>query len=142
MSRVGGLFGRIALKKELVKEGELLLALRTQEELRAFGVERPLGVVLVSAGALTEEEVETILRLQKLNERHTAAKQFGRVALRNGLIDASQLEAALKLRCEDVTTLEAPGPGNRRRQARAAPRGSTIALLRFFNESRRFSHRL
>ena len=51
------------------------------------------------------------------------------------------LEAALKLRCEDVTTLEAPGPGNRRRQARAAPRGSTIALLRFFDESRRFSHR-
>ena len=54
---------------------------------------------------------------------------------------AAQLEAALKLRCEDVTTLEAPGPGNRRRQARAAPRGSTIALLRFLNESRRFSHR-
>ena len=62
MSRVGGLFGRIALEKGLVREGELLLALRAQEELRAFGLEHPLGRVLVAGGALTEGDVETILR--------------------------------------------------------------------------------
>ncbi len=95
MSSTGGLFGRIALEKGLLAERDLLRALRAQEELRAFGLDRPLGEVLVADGALSPREVRRLLRLQRLNEGRARAKRFGRVAVRNGLIDEAQLSAAL-----------------------------------------------
>lgn len=95
MAQHVGLFGRIALKKGYVGEAALFQALRTQEELRAFGLKKPLGQLLVDAGALAPGQVDEVLRLQRLNEAHREAKRFGRVALRNGLIDGDQFQAAL-----------------------------------------------
>lgn len=92
--RDGGLFGRIALKKGLVSEASLERALRFQEEVRAFGLQKPLGELLVRDGTLTREQVALILRLQRLNENRRQSKRFARVAARNGLVADDELAAA------------------------------------------------
>ena len=89
------LFGRIALKKGLVSETQLERAIRFQEEIRALGLSKPLGAILVADGILAEGQVEVILRLQKLNQRAHDARHFGRIALKNGFIDQDQLDSAL-----------------------------------------------
>ena len=104
-----GLFGRIALKKGLVREAELRRALRYQEELRALGLDRPLGRILVAEGVLAEGQVELILRLQEVNLRARQGKAFARVAARNGLVAQPALDDALRLAREEgyTRTLEA-----------------------------------
>lgn len=95
------LFGRIALKKGLVSELQLERALRFQEEIRALGLEKPLGKILVADGILAEGQVEVILRLQKINQRAQDARRFGRIALKNGFVDQDQLESALAVAQEE-----------------------------------------
>lgn len=95
------LFGRIALKKGLVSEIQLERALRFQEEIRALGLEKPLGKILVADGILAEGQVEVILRLQGINQRAQDARRFGRIALKNGFVDQDQLDAALTLAQEE-----------------------------------------
>ncbi|MBX3471483.1 MAG: serine/threonine protein kinase [Planctomycetes bacterium] len=100
----GGLFGRIALKKGLVGEADLRRALRFQEELRALGLDRPLGRILVAEGVLAEGQVELILRLQEVNLRARQSKAFARVAGRNGLVEQPALDEALRLAREEGFT--------------------------------------
>jgi tRNA A-37 threonylcarbamoyl transferase component Bud32 len=95
------LFGRIALKKGLVSEIQLERALRFQEEIRALGLEKPLGKILVADGILAEGQVQVILRLQAINQRAQDARRFGRIALKNGFVDQDQLDAALALAQEE-----------------------------------------
>lgn len=95
------LFGRIALKKGLVSETQLERAVRFQEEIRALGLSKPLGAILVADGILAEGQVEVILRLQKLNQRAQDARRFGRIALKNGFIDQEQLDGALVVAQEE-----------------------------------------
>ena len=96
-----GLFGRIALKKGLVSELQLERALRFQEEIRALGLEKPLGMILVADGILAEGQVQVILRLQRLNQRAGDARRFGRIALKNGFIDQDQLDASLAVAADE-----------------------------------------
>lgn len=105
----GGLFGRIALKKGLVTEADLQRALRFQEELRALGLDRPLGRILVDEGVLAEGQVDVILRLQEVNLRARQGKAFARVAARNGLAPPEVLDDALRQAREEgfARTLEA-----------------------------------
>ena len=109
----GGLFGRIALKKGLVGEADLRRALRYQEELRALGLDRPLGRILVAEGVLAEGQVELILRLQELNVRARQGKAFARVAAKNGLVPQAVLDAALRQARDEgfARTLEATAAG-------------------------------
>lgn len=97
----GGLFGRIALKKGLVAEVDLRRALRFQEELRALGLDRPLGRILVAEGVLAEGQVELILRLQAVNVRARQSKAFLRVAARNALVPQDLLDDAMRLAREE-----------------------------------------
>ena len=91
---LGGLFGRIALKKGLLREEDLCRALYLQDELRVFGVPRPLGQVLRDAGFLGQAEVETVLNLQRINQLRRDAKRFGKVVVHNGLATAADVERA------------------------------------------------
>ncbi|MEZ6184986.1 MAG: hypothetical protein R3F62_08260, partial [Planctomycetota bacterium] len=90
------LFGRIAVEKNLVSSDQLARALRLQEETRALGLEKPVGEILVSEGALRPEHVDLILRLQVLNQRAQTARRYTKIALRNRLIDEGQRTRALE----------------------------------------------
>jgi serine/threonine-protein kinase len=96
-NQLGGLFGRIALKKGLLREEDLCRALYLQDELRVFGVPKPLGEVLRDAGFLSKADVETVLNLQQLNQRRQVAKRFGRVVVHNGFADAEVVEGAREI---------------------------------------------
>lgn len=102
---VGGgqteLFGRIALKKGLLDEDRLAQAVRYQEEIRALGLNKPLGEILIDDGVLSEEQVEMVLRLQALNERALEERRVARVLVTNGLASEGDVEAALTLTRED-----------------------------------------
>src|SRR5437868_4188170 len=91
-----GLFGRIAIEKGLVTEVQLESALRAQEELRALGLPRPLGQLLVSDGILKPDQVTLICRLQQMNEQASFDKRFARIAVKNGLATQEQVDAALE----------------------------------------------
>lgn len=92
----GGLFGRIALEKGLVDEGQLARALRFQEELRALGLEKKLGEILVEDGVLSKEQVEQTFRLQQLNEQGIWSRRFGKIAVKNGLATQDQVDSAFE----------------------------------------------
>lgn len=89
------LFGRIALKKGLLDEDRLAQAVRFQEEIRALGLNKPLGEILIDDGVLTPEQVEVVLRLQALNERALEERRAARVLASNGLVGEADVEAAL-----------------------------------------------
>lgn len=95
------MFGRIAVEKGLLTEGQLSRAVRFQEELRALGLEKPLGEILVSDGILTPQDVLLVLRLQKVNETRKENKRFMKLAFGNGLVSKAQAEAALDVTREE-----------------------------------------
>jgi len=100
-NQLGGLFGRIALKKGLLRETDLCRALYLQDELRVFGVQRQLGEVLRDAGFLSKADVETVLNLQQINQGRREAKRFGRVAVHNGLATAEVVEGAREVALQE-----------------------------------------
>jgi tRNA A-37 threonylcarbamoyl transferase component Bud32 len=91
-----GLFGRIAIEKGLVTESQLESALRAQEELRALGLPRQLGQLLVQDGVLKPDQVTLICRLQQMNEQAQFDKRFARIAVKNGLATQDQVDSALE----------------------------------------------
>ncbi len=92
----GGLFGRIAIEKGLVTEVALTRALRFQEELRAVGIEKLLGDLLVDEGAMTADQVAHVCRLQHLNEQVVWSRRFAKIAVKNGLATQDQVDAAFE----------------------------------------------
>jgi predicted Ser/Thr protein kinase len=92
----GGLFGRIAVAKGLVSAETLELALRLQDELRAFGVERRLGDVLMTLGAVTPQDVQRVVKLQAVNQRMVRAKHYAHLVQLNELAADEAVERALE----------------------------------------------
>jgi serine/threonine-protein kinase len=92
----GGLFGRIAIEKGLVTETKLAAALRFQEELRALGIEKRLGELLVDDGALTREQADQVFRLQQINDQSRYGRRFAKIAVKNGLATQDQVDSAFE----------------------------------------------
>jgi tRNA A-37 threonylcarbamoyl transferase component Bud32 len=90
-----GLFGRIAIEKGLVNEAQLESALRAQEDLRALGLPKQLGELLVADGVLKPDQVTLICRLQQMNEQAQYDKRFARIVMKNGFATPDQVDSAL-----------------------------------------------
>ncbi len=95
------LFGKIALKKGFLSKEELNQALRKQKEEEN---PPPIGEILLNADAISEEQHERVLRLQKRNlekfdeltEKKKKDNLFGKRAVEQGYIDRDTLEDVLK----------------------------------------------
>ena len=92
----GGLFGRIAIEKGFVDEARIARALRFQEELRALGIEKLLGDLLVEEGALQADQVVLVCRLQHLNEQTIYSRRFAKIAVKNRLATQDQVDSAFE----------------------------------------------
>ena len=63
------LFGNLAVRANVVSEGEVRNALEVQHALKDFGIEKKLGEILVDQGRLSSVEVASILNKQQRGKR-------------------------------------------------------------------------
>ncbi|RME02567.1 MAG: serine/threonine protein kinase [Planctomycetota bacterium] len=90
------LFGKIALKNNLMTDVQLQQALKFQEELRQTLGYVSLGEVCVKMGFLSREDVQKILEVQRRKEIRDQSKLYGQIALKNRFISQEQLDECLK----------------------------------------------
>jgi serine/threonine-protein kinase len=105
------LFGRIAVKLAVVSKKDLEVALAAQDA----GETRQVGKILLDRGAMDENSLLKVLKVQRKNLGARSAyadtarenQLFGRIALREGWITERQLNDALRVqgRAEETTHL-------------------------------------
>jgi tetratricopeptide (TPR) repeat protein len=113
-----GLVGKLALQKGLLTAAQLKECLAEQAALRKAGQKRPLGVLLVSRGILTDDALLGLLEEQRrhLAERATYAQVrkedflFGQILLRQGVASSDEINAALRAQAEAAERGEVPVP--------------------------------
>jgi len=113
-----GLVGKLALQKGLVTAAQLKECLAEQAALRKTGQKRPIGVILVSRGLLTDEDLLGLLEDQRryLAERTTFSQVrkedflFGQILLKQGIATSDEINAALRAQAEAAERGEVPVP--------------------------------
>jgi hypothetical protein len=88
-------FGSIALKNKMLSREQLATALREQDARAGAGRAATLGAVCRELGLLTERDVNAIVWAQAKSEVMLEDTLLGKIAVRNKLIAAADLEAAL-----------------------------------------------
>ncbi len=113
-----GLVGKLALKKGWISAAQLNEALADQAAAEREGSKRPLGVLLVNRGALSEERLVELLEEQKrvLEARSAEAKVrkedhlFGQILVQQGAATREQIHQALRRQAERAERGEIPVP--------------------------------
>jgi hypothetical protein len=98
-------FGEIALKTGKVSKETLDKCVEIQHTLPSW---KPLGVVIMEQGYLTEDEVSDILKIQKRNMEAMSIQRrqmgedniFGRIAIKLGYVTLPQVEECLRVQLE------------------------------------------
>lgn len=80
------LFGKYLVEKEIISNDDYVAAVEKQLTIRV-----KLGTIAIAEGLLTEEEVETINKLQMQYD-----KRFGDIAVEKGLLDDAEVGKLLK----------------------------------------------
>ncbi|HYE99702.1 MAG TPA: protein kinase, partial [Planctomycetota bacterium] len=113
-----GLVGKLALQRGWITSAQLKDALSEQAAGEKVGPRKPLGVILVARGHLTDEKLLDLLEEQRrLLAEQSAGVQgkkdealFGQILLKQGLATADQLNAALRTQAEAAERGEVPVP--------------------------------
>jgi tetratricopeptide (TPR) repeat protein/predicted Ser/Thr protein kinase len=113
-----GLVGKLALQKGWINADQLKDALAEQEGSERGGARRPLGVLLVSRGALSEERLVALLEEQKKVLEAAAADArlrredhlFGQILIKQGAASEEQIHKALRRQAEAAERGEIPVP--------------------------------
>jgi predicted Ser/Thr protein kinase len=113
-----GLVGKLALQKGWINSAQLKEALAEQSTLQRTGQRRPLGVILVSRGALTDERLLDLLEEQRKllaeNAANTQVRKedflFGQILLKQGVATSDQINSALRAQAELVERGEVDVP--------------------------------
>ncbi|HXX92194.1 MAG TPA: hypothetical protein VEN81_01085, partial [Planctomycetota bacterium] len=95
--------GRLALERKLVAREALLECLFQMSQERKGGAPRPLGVVLVSRGLLTQEELNDILAARVSaagTGRELSEVEVGKLLVAAGLISRENVEECVRLQEE------------------------------------------
>ena len=100
--RADSLFGQIALRLNIITKEKLQEALEVQRYAKSH---KPLGVVLMEMGLVTQKDLGKIVEAQQqmlaqASMRHKAVKEdnlFGKVAIRMGFCTEEQLSECLAL---------------------------------------------
>jgi predicted Ser/Thr protein kinase/tetratricopeptide (TPR) repeat protein len=103
-----GLVGKLALQKGIVSAAQLKECLAEQAALQKAGQKRPLGVIMVGRGLMTDEDLLTLLEEQRkvLAERSNYAQiakedfLFGQILLKQGVATSDEINQALRLQAE------------------------------------------
>lgn len=90
-------FGEIAVRLFMTTRRDLERALRAQRDAREAGSDPSLGEVMVGMDMLTKDQVATVLRAQAVYDDSTIETLYGQLAVKNGVISASDLDLALKV---------------------------------------------
>ena len=91
-----GRMGKLAFFAGWLNRSQVRDVLRRQEEAAAESGERvPFGEVAVSAGVLTEPQVQALLRIQSLHGSAEGDRNFGTIAIRKGFIAQEHLDDCL-----------------------------------------------
>lgn len=80
------LFGKYLVEKEIIKETDYKAAIEKQLSVRV-----KLGTIAIADGLLTEDEVDSINKLQMQFD-----KRFGDIALEKGLLTAAEIDTLLE----------------------------------------------
>lgn len=80
------LFGKYLVEKEIIKDADYITAIEKQLSIRV-----KLGTIAIAEGLLTEDEVETINKLQMQFD-----KRFGDIAIEKGLLSESEISGLLE----------------------------------------------
>jgi len=105
MTKADILFGKIAVKAAIVTEAQIDECIRVQEEMEQ---RKPLGMILLDRGHITEEQLQKIIDIQKSNLQekaiHSRTKRddgmFGRVVLKLGFATEEQVHDAVRIQAK------------------------------------------
>ncbi|HUR38318.1 MAG TPA: protein kinase [Planctomycetota bacterium] len=103
-----GLVGKLALQKGKITPDQLKDCLSEQAAFQKAGHKRPLGVIMVSRGLMTDGDLLDLLEEQKrvLAERSNYAQirkddfLFGQILLKQGVAASGEINEALRLQAE------------------------------------------
>ncbi|MBL4846343.1 MAG: hypothetical protein JKY65_12515 [Planctomycetes bacterium] len=96
-SEADRLFGEIAVRLFMTTRRNVTKALKAQAHARGEGGTPSVGEVMVALEMLSERQVRAILKAQEVYDEQTVETLYGRIAIKNGFITQSDLEAALKI---------------------------------------------
>jgi len=91
------LFGELAVRLYLTTRRDLSRALKAQREARDAGGSPAIGEVMVGLDMLSEDQVSAVLEAQQVYDDTTVETLYGKLAVKNGFITQTDLEAALKI---------------------------------------------
>jgi len=103
-----GMVGKLALQKGKISADQLKDCLSEQAAFQKAGHKRPLGVIMVSRGLMTDGDLLDLLEEQKrvLAERSNYAQirkedfLFGQILLKQGVATSDEINEALRLQAE------------------------------------------
>ncbi|RME03881.1 MAG: serine/threonine protein kinase [Planctomycetota bacterium] len=96
-SEVDILFGRIVISNRLATEEQVRHCLSLQERYIREGRRVSIGDIFIQAGILTPQQVEKVLRAQRISLLIRDDTLYGRLAVKNGLVTQSQVNECLQL---------------------------------------------
>lgn len=90
------LFGKIAVKNNLLTELLVDECLGLQKSLEAGGTTRSLGEIMLEKKYLTREEIRAILELQNKYIARSNDILYGKIAIKNGLVTRERIVECLE----------------------------------------------
>ncbi len=91
------LFGELAVRLFMATRRDVERALKAQRDAREAGGDPTLGEVMVGLDLLEDKQVQAILRAQEVYDAETVETLYGKLAVKNGIVSASDLDLALKV---------------------------------------------
>lgn len=89
------LFGELAVRLFMITRRDLDQVLKAQAEAREAGGNPSLGEVCEGLELLSAEQVQAVLRAQKIYDPKSVETLYGRLAVKNRFVSQENLEAAL-----------------------------------------------
>lgn len=98
------LFGKIAVKNQMLPEILIDEALEIQAKLSSQGKHKNLGEILLEKGYMTSEEVMAILQIQSKYINRERDILYGKIAIKNGLVTKTQILECVELQKTQTST--------------------------------------
>ncbi|MFC1588202.1 hypothetical protein ACFL54_07825 [Planctomycetota bacterium] len=91
------LFGKIAVKNQMLTEILVDEGLTIQREFEASGVKKTVGEIFLEKGYLSKNEVDAIVAMQSKYLSRCRDVLFGKIAVKNGLVTKEQVVSCLEI---------------------------------------------